>query len=82
MKPAQIEELQYFYLKYVHTMNEIKSLLRDAISLKRHIDCLESENIPECDILGLNPEKARADIMRKVGQETTKRKFYRGVICG
>ena len=51
MKPVQIEELQYFYLKYVREMNKIKSLLKDAISLKQHINCLESENITEFDLL-------------------------------
>lgn len=51
MKPVQIEELQYFYLKYIHEMNEIKSLLKDAILLKQHIDCLESGNITEFDLL-------------------------------
>ena len=51
MKPAQIEELQYFYLKYIHEMNKVKVLLKDAISLKRHIDCLESGNITEFDLL-------------------------------
>lgn len=51
MIKAQIEELQYFYMKYVHTMNKVKVLLKDAILLKQHIDCLESGNITEFDLL-------------------------------
>lgn len=50
MKSVQIEELQYFYLKYAHTMNEIRVLLKDAIRLKQHINCLESGNVTECDL--------------------------------
>lgn len=45
-----------------------------------NVDAGLSFNLNPClNILGLNPEKARADIMRKVGQETTKRNLQ-GVI--
>lgn len=42
-----IEELFHFNLKYIHQMNKIKVLLKDAIALKQHIKFLESGNIPE-----------------------------------
>ncbi|MBM2833388.1 MAG: hypothetical protein HW406_549 [Candidatus Brocadiaceae bacterium] len=36
-----------FNLKYIHKMNIIRVLLKDAIALKQHIEFLESGNIPE-----------------------------------
>ena len=47
MTPTQIEEAIYFNLKYLHQMNKIKVLLKDALVLKQHIEFLESGNNPE-----------------------------------
>lgn len=45
MIKAQIKELQYFYLKYVHTMNKIRILLKNAIEIKNHIESLEGKKL-------------------------------------
>lgn len=45
MKSAQIEELQYFYLKYIHTMNKILVLAKEAIAIKKHIESLEGKKL-------------------------------------
>ena len=44
MIKAQIEELQYFYLKYIRIMNEIRILLKNAIEIKNHIESLEGKS--------------------------------------
>lgn len=44
MKPAQIEEIEYFYLKYIHEMNKIRILLKNAIEIKNHIESLEDKS--------------------------------------
>lgn len=51
MTRTQIEEAIYFNLKYIHQMNKIKVLLKDALVLKQHIKFLESGNIPKHDFL-------------------------------
>ncbi len=45
MKKTQFEEIEYFYLKYIHEMNKVKAFLRDAIEIKKHIENLESGNL-------------------------------------
>ena len=45
MKPVQIEKLTYFYLKYIHEMNKIRILLKDAIEIKKHIESLEGKKL-------------------------------------
>ena len=45
MTQVQIEELQYFYLKYIHEMNKIRILLKNAIEIKNHIESLEGKKL-------------------------------------